>query len=189
MDLVNEKKVHYLGCSCADCGSFASPQSIMMQIPDDLHLCSGCLTERHVSQEDMRKKVRKHFDLGRSPNLRSCFLKMLLSHKINLEPSGWRTGLALGLELKSAGFAANESRQILLKVGADLDRAEMLIGAIYKENDSGPLNCRQIRGMNVICEGCPDQFRVYQQENKTEIGPQNAGYSDKNKAEERLLLL
>jgi len=171
MDLVNEKKVHYLGCSCADCGSFDSPQSpkIMMQIPDDLHLCSSCLMERHVSQEDLRKKVRKHFDLGRSPNLRSCFLKMLLSRRINLEPSAWRTGLALGHELKSAGFAARESRQILLKAGADLDRTERLMSAIYKEKNSGPLDCRQIRGLNVICEGCPDQFRTHPLENRTEI--------------------
>lgn len=171
MDLVNEKKVHYLGCSCADCGSFASPRSpkIVMRIPDDLRLCSSCLMERHVFQEDLRKKVRKHFDLGRSPNLRSCFLKMLLSRKIDLEPSGWRTGLALGHELKSAGFTANESRQILLKAGTDLDQTERLMNAINKERNSGPLNCRQIREMNVICEGCPDQFRSHTPENRKEI--------------------
>jgi len=174
MDLVNEKRVHYFGCTCAECGSFASAQSpkVVMQIPDDLRLCTSCLKERHVSQENLKRRVRKNFDLGRSPNLRSCFLKLLLSRKIDLEPSGWRTGLALGHELKSAGFAVHEAKQILLKAGADLDRAERLIGAIYKGEkgcNSGPLNCRQIRGLDVTCEGCPDQFRSYPQENKTEI--------------------
>lgn len=42
-------------------------------------------------------------------------MRLLCSGDIDLEPGGWRTGMALGLELKDAGYSIRESRQILLQ--------------------------------------------------------------------------
>lgn len=164
MDFLNEKRVHYLEKACAHCGS---PSPSLRS--NDTRLCSICLEERHLHLDDQRVKVRRHFDLLRSPKLRSCFLKLLLSHGVDLEPSGWRTGLALGYELKDAGFAAQEAKQILVTAGADAESVRGLVDAIYQKKGMGPLTCEQIRGLNVVCNGCIDQFNIALSEHRTII--------------------
>lgn len=168
MDLLNENKVHYSSDTCANCGSSSSASKAGTHA-DDLLLCPSCLEERHVSLDDLRTNVRKQFDLGRSPNLRSCFLRLLLSGKVDLAPAGWRTGMALGFELKDAGFALPESRQILIQAKANLNGVESLLDNIYRKMGKGALACEQIRGLNMICDQCPDQYKIARREHKTEI--------------------
>ncbi|MBN1236512.1 MAG: hypothetical protein JW999_10785 [Methanotrichaceae archaeon] len=168
MDFLNEKKVHYSSGACANCGSFhlasrAGPNT------DDLLLCPSCLEERNVSLDDLRTNVRKQFDLNRSPNLRSCFLRLLHSEEVDLAPDGWRTATALGFELKDAGFALQESRQILLQAKGSLDVVNSLLDNIYSKKGHGSLTCEQIRGLNVICDLCPIQYKIARREHKTEV--------------------
>lgn len=168
MDFLNEKKVHYSSGACANCGSSslatkAGPRA------DELKLCTSCLEERHVSLDDLRTNVRKQFDLSRSPNLRSCFLRLLLSGDVDLAPAGWKTGMALGFELKDAGFALPESRQILLQAKANSNVVDSLLDNIYRRKGKCSLACEQIRGLNVICDQCPGQYRIAGREHKTEI--------------------
>ncbi|MFZ3147678.1 MAG: hypothetical protein WA137_01405 [Methanothrix sp.] len=168
MDFLNEKKVHYSSGSCANCGSSDLASKAGPRI-NEMKLCPSCLEERHVSLDDLRTNVRKQFDLIRPPNLRSCFLRLLLSGKVDLAPAGWRTGMALGFELKEAGFALQESRQILLQAKANSNGVDRLLDNIYRKNGQGSLACEQIRGLNVICDQCPGQYKIASREHKTEI--------------------
>ncbi len=169
MDLVDEKKVHYSGTACANCGRSSSSHASHEPGSRELKLCISCLEGRQTAQDNLRMKVRKQFDLSRSPHLRSCFLRLLLSREVDLEPSGWRTGMALGCELKDAGFGPRESEQILIKAGANSNRVSKLLNAIYAEKEARSLKCGQIRGLNVVCDECPHQFLVAQREHHTEI--------------------
>ncbi|MDD2836031.1 MAG: hypothetical protein PHY05_07750 [Methanothrix sp.] len=168
MDFINEKKVHYSSGSCANCGSFALAAKAAHN-KDEVKLCTSCLEERHIILDDMRGNVRKQFNLARSPNLRSCFLKMLLNREVDLAPAGWRTGMALGFELKDAGFALQESRQILLLARANSNMVDKLLDNIYRKNGKCSLACEQIRGLNVTCDQCPGQYRMASREHSTEI--------------------
>lgn len=168
MDLINEKKVHYSSGSCANCGSFALAAKAAPHT-EEIKLCTSCLEERHIILDDMRSNVRKQFDLARSPNIRSCFLKMLLDKEVDLAPAGWRTGLALGFELKDAGFALKESRQILLQANANSNVVDRLLDNIYQKKGKSSLACEQIRGLNVTCDQCPGQYRIASREHRTEI--------------------
>jgi hypothetical protein len=168
MDFLNEKKVHYSSGTCANCGSSSSASKSALHA-DELKLCTSCLEERHISLDDLRANVRKQFDLSRSPNLRSCFLRMLLSRDVDLAPAGWRTGMALGFELKDAGFALHESKQILLQAKANSNVVNSLLDNIYRKKGQGSLACEQIRGLNVICDQCPAQYKIARREHRTEI--------------------
>jgi hypothetical protein len=94
---------------------------------------------------------------------------MLLSREVSLEPSGWKTGMALGLELKEAGFAQPESRQIFIQAGANTSVIGGLLDNIYRRKGQGSLTCEQIRGLNVICDDCPGQFKIDPREHISEI--------------------
>jgi hypothetical protein len=171
MDFLNEKKVHYSSGACANCGtsSLATKAGPHAAHPDDLKLCTSCLEERHVSLDDLRAKIRKQFDLSRSPNLRSCFLRLLLSGEVDLEPAGWRTAIALGFELKDAGFSLQESRQILLMAKGSSNMVNSLLDSIYRKKGNGSLTCEQIRDLDVVCDLCPSQYKIARREHKTEI--------------------
>lgn len=124
MDLIDEKKVHYTSGSCSSCGSFALAARAAPHT-DEMKLCTSCLKERHTIIDNMKANVREQFNLARSPDLRSCFLRMLLDEDVDLDPAGWRAGLALGFELKDAGFAIHKSRQILLQTKATRSESSM----------------------------------------------------------------
>jgi hypothetical protein len=96
-------------------------------------------------------------------------LRLLLSGEVDLAPAGWRTGMALGFELKDAGFALPESRQILLQAKANSNVVNSLLDNIYRKKGHGSLTCEQIRGLNVICDQCPGQYKIARREHKTEI--------------------
>jgi len=138
-----------------------------------MNLCTTCLEERHTSLDDLRTNVRRQFNLSRSPDMRSCFLRLLSSGEIDFEPDGWRTSMALGLELKDAGFAIHESKRILLQTGASQkpvdSTVDRLLSSIYRMKDQRSLTCEQIRGLNVICDQCPGQYEIARREQKTEI--------------------
>ena len=172
MDLLNEKKVHYSAEACANCGEFCLPAKTHSSA-GGMKLCQSCLEERRSSLDDLRADVRRQFNLSRSPDLRSCFLRLLCSGDIDLEPGGWRTGMALGLELKDAGYSIHESRQILLRARANHRPADgivdRLLNSIYRMKDNRPLTCEQIRGLNVICDQCPCQYETIRGEQKTEV--------------------
>jgi len=168
MDFLNERMVHYSSGSCANCGSSALASNAE-QRTDGMNLCTSCLEERHVSLDDLRTNVRKQFDLIRSPGLRSCFLRMLLLGEVDLAPAGWRTGMALGFELKDAGFALSESRQILLQAKANSSVVDSLLDNIYRKKGKCSLACEEIRMLNVNCDQCPGQYKVARREHKTEI--------------------
>lgn len=168
MDLVDEKMVHYASDPCADCGSFGAG---LRRIPaiSDLKLCTTCLEERHATLDDLRNRVREKFELSRSPRIRSCFLRLLLCRELDLAPGGWRAAMALGLELKGAGFGLSESRRILLHAQAKADLLDRLLDLIYKKKEQASLTCEQIRGLDLICEQCPGQYHVAAREQMTEI--------------------
>lgn len=168
MDFLDEKKVHYSSGACANCGS-SSLASKAEPCAEEMKLCNSCLEERHVSLDDLKSNVRRQFDLSRSPNLRSCFLRLLLSGDVNLAPDGWRTGMALGFELKDAGFSQQESRQILLQAKASSSVVDSLLDNIYRKKGLGSLTCEQIRGLNVICDQCPGQYKIARREHKTDL--------------------
>jgi hypothetical protein len=169
MDFVDEKKVHYSGDACANCGKSSSSLTSGEPGSRELKLCGICLEERQISQDALMAKVRRQFDLNRPPHLRSCFLRLLLSRGVDLEPSGWRTGMALGCELKEAGFAPNESKKILIKAGANSNSVSSLLNVLYAKKGCGPLNCKQIRVLDVVCDECPHQFLISPREHRTEI--------------------
>ena len=77
--------------------------------------------------------------------------------------------MALGFELKDAGFALPESRQILIQAKANSNGVESLLDNIYRIKGKGSLACEQIRGLNVICDQCPSQYKIARREHKTEI--------------------
>ena len=168
MDLVNEKKVHYSSEACANCGC-PSLEPKAARASGNPGLCPSCLNERHASLDDMRKNVKEEFELSQSPAIRSCFLRLLLSRDVDLAPAGWRTGMALGFELKSAGFALPESRKILLKARANERLLDSLLDNIYKNIEHESFTCDQMRGMDIICDQCPGQYMKVHREHRTEI--------------------
>ena len=168
MDFLNEKNVHYSSGTCANCGG-SSLATKAGPCADEMKLCTSCMEERQVSLDHLRTNVRKQFDLSRYPNLRSCFLRLLLSGDVDLAPAGWKTGMALGFELKDAGFALRESKQILLQAKANSNVVDSLLDNIYRRKGHGPLTCEQIRGLNVICDQCPGQYKIARREHKTDL--------------------
>jgi hypothetical protein len=94
---------------------------------------------------------------------------MLLDKEVDLAPAGWRTGMALGFELKDAGFALKESRKILLLAKANSNIVDILLDNIYRKEGKCSLACEQIRGLNVTCDKCPGQYRIAAREHITEI--------------------
>ena len=120
MDFLDEVRVHYAGEACANCGGSSSPAPMKAPGPSGLKLCNSCLEERHTSHDDLKMNVRRQFNLDRSPNLRGCFLRMLLSREVTLEPSGWKAGIVLGNEsrtqaLRSPNQGKSSSRQARIK--------------------------------------------------------------------------
>lgn len=168
MDLINENEVHYKSGSCSNCGSFALAARAA-PYTDEMKLCNSCIEDRNTIIDNMKANVREQFNLPRLPDLRSCFLRMLLYEEVDLDPAGWRTGLALGFELKDAGFAINESQQILLQAKANSNVVDRLLDYVYQMNARATLTCEQIRRLNVICDQCPGQYRTSRSENRTEI--------------------
>ena len=71
--------------------------------------------------------------------------------------------------LKEAGFAQPESRQIFIQAGANTNVIGGLLDNIYRRKGPGSLTCEQIRGLNVICDQCPDQFKINPREHISEI--------------------
>jgi hypothetical protein len=170
MDFVNEKLVHYSKDACANCGnSNLLPTSQLLRSKESSKLCGNCLEERQILQDDLKMNVRRKFNLGKSPHLRSCFLRLLLAYGVDLEPSGWRTAIALGFELKEAGFSLQESKRILLQAGANSNGVGILLDPIYGKKGFGSLTCKQIRDLDLVCDECPRQFHIALQENKTDI--------------------
>lgn len=164
MDFVDHQKVSRFGGSiCCQCDKPTSTSS------KEYRLCDGCLEKRRTSEEALRQKVRRSFNLARSPGIRSCFLKLLLSQRVELEPSGWRKSMALGYELKDAGFSARESVQILIQAGAKAKPAIKLLETVYGNEKSNSLHCHQIKRLDVACQDCPQQFRVKSRDSTTEI--------------------
>jgi|WetSurMetagenome_2_1015567.scaffolds.fasta_scaffold13398_3 hypothetical protein len=168
MDLINEKKVHYTSGPCSSCGSVALAARAVHHT-GEMKLCTSCLEERYTIIDNMKANVKDQFNLARSPNLRSCFLRMLLYEGVDLDPTGWRAGLALGFELKDAGFVFHESRQILLQANAKSNIVDRLLDYVYQKKAKTSLTCEQIRKLNVICDQCPGQYRRARSENRTEI--------------------
>lgn len=164
MDYVDDEKMIYPGRVCAQCG-----KSILLPLSQEFRLCNACLEERRKSEEALKIMVRRNFNLRKSPCIRSCFLKLLLFRKVKLEPSGWRTGMALGIELKHAGFSARECEQILIQAGGEAERVNKLVLRIHKNDEAHPLKCEQIKALNMVCQGCPQQFRLKWKETVTEI--------------------
>jgi hypothetical protein len=164
VDYIDDKKVIHPGGVCAQCGKLIS-----MSLSKEFGLCDVCLEERLSLEEALKVKVRRIFSLRKSPCIRSCFLRLLLSRRVKLEPSGWRTGLALGHELKHAGFSARECEQILIQAGGKAERVNRLVLRIYKNDGAYPLKCEQIKGLNMLCQECPQQFRLKCKETVTEI--------------------
>ncbi len=164
MDFINERRVLYPGDVCSQCGNIISPPA-----SGDLRLCSICLEERHRFKNALRINVRAHFNLRRSPRLRNCFLKLLISHGIDLEPSGWRTGMALACELKGAGFAAIETERVLIHAGGKAEKVRKLLEIVYRNAEMRPLTCEQIKDLDLACHECPQQFQIKPRECVTEI--------------------
>jgi hypothetical protein len=163
MDFVDHRKISYSGGICCQCGKSISASS------REYRLCDDCLEKRRASEEALRQKVRRCFNLVRSPGIRICFLKLLLSQRVELEPSGWRKSMALGYELKDAGFSAKESAQILVQAGAKAKPAIKLLETVYRNEMSHSLHCHQIKGLDVACQDCPQQFRVKSRDCTTEV--------------------
>ena len=115
MDFINEKRIVHLGEICAQCGSDISSHHTKA-----LRLCDVCFEERCGIENSLRSKVEKYFDLKKAPSIRRCFLELLISQEVNLDPSGWRMGLAVACELRDAGLDRNESRQILTQAGVSM---------------------------------------------------------------------
>lgn len=164
MDFVDEKSILYLREICAQCGNPVSwPTS------KELRLCKVCFEERCDIESDLRGKVKRHFNMKRALGIRRCFLKLLLAHEVDLDPSGWRTGLAVGCELRDAGFDIDESKLILIHAGGKAERVAKLLDVVYGKKMILPLTCRQIKGLDMTCHECPQQFQVKQRESITEI--------------------
>ncbi|NYT01340.1 MAG: hypothetical protein GKC10_01050 [Methanosarcinales archaeon] len=115
--------------------------------------------------------MRTRFNLTRSPDLRSCFLKQLLLKDVNLEPSGWRRGLALGFELKDNGFGEVEAEQILAQASGQAERSRRLMEAVYRrmKGPQGAWTCLQLKDLEMICSNCVSQFKAAPRESITEI--------------------
>jgi len=142
--------------TCAQCGD-RSPD-----VSRKLRLCSACQDQRRLSEENLKLSVKEDFGLDRSPDLRSCFLKMLLLRTLDLDPSGWRTGLALGYELITAGFSQEDARKILVEAGGHEEKARILMEMVLSNNKAckGAWTCAQLRGMEIFCSGCSQQFHI-----------------------------
>jgi hypothetical protein len=164
MDFVNENSIVHLGEICAQCGTpISSPSS------RELRLCNVCFEERCSSENSLRSRAKRHFNLKNTLSIRRCFLKLLLSHKVDLDPFGWRTGMAVGCELRDAGFDTDDAKQILIQAGGKMERVSKLLDVVYGKNRINSLSCDQIRALTVACHGCPKQFRAKQKESITEV--------------------
>ncbi len=163
MDFIDHRKISLFGGICCQCGKSISTSS------KEYRLCDSCIEKRRASEEALRQEVCRSFNLVRSPGIRSCFLKLLLSRRVELEPSGWRKSMALGYELKDAGFSARESVQILVQAGAKAKPAIKLLETVYGNEKSNSLHCHQIKRLDVVCQGCPQQFRVNSGDSTIEI--------------------
>lgn len=163
MDFVDHRKISHSNDICCQCGKSISTSS------KEYRLCDDCFEERRASEEALRRKVRGSFNLVRSPGIRSCFLKLLLAQRVELDPSGWRKSMALGYELKDAGFSARESVEILIQAGAKAKPAIKLLETVYGDEKSNSLHCHQIKRLDVTCQDCPQQFRVKSRDSTIEI--------------------
>ena len=155
MDFINEKRIVHSGEICAQCGSDISSHQTKA-----LRLCDLCFKERCGIENSLRSKVEKYFDLKKAPSIRRCFLELLMSQEVNLDPSGWRMGLAVACELRDAGLDHNESRQILTQAGAKSERVNKLLEVVYGKKKVLSLSCDQIRPITMTCHGCSKQFQV-----------------------------
>jgi hypothetical protein len=164
MDFIDVERVACSGSVCAGCGG-----SISTQLSNEFRLCEDCIEKRRSLEEALRVRVRRSFNLRRSPGIRSCFLKLLLSQSVELEPSGWKRSIALGYELKKAGFNAKESGDILLQAGGKAERVSKLLESVYGNKWTSSLKCSQIKSLSIICENCPRQFCEELKETITEI--------------------
>lgn len=163
IDLVNEKKVRYSREVCSECGGVLS-----IQESKDRRLCSSCQEMRHERISTLRRELKRQFGQKRDLTLRSCFLKMLLSKDIDLEPSGWKMALALGCELKAAGFDTDEACKVLTAAGGRREKVGKLLDAVYG-HEAVAYPCEHIRSMGADCTGCPNQFAVRAKESWTKI--------------------
>lgn len=165
MDFINEKQIVYLGEICAQCGA-----DISFPVAKERRLCSVCFEKRRGTEDNLRSKMKRHFNLKKAPSIRRCFLKLLISHEVDLDPSGWRMGLAAACELRDAGLDHNESKQILIQAGGKADMVNKLLDVVYGKKKVHSLSCDQIKAFIVTCHGCPKQFQVKpKKESITEI--------------------
>jgi hypothetical protein len=155
MDFINEKRIVHSGEICAQCGSDISSHHTKA-----LRLCDVCFRERCGIENSLRSKVEKYFDLKKAPSIRRCFLELLMSQEVNLDPSGWRMGLAVACELRDAGLDHNESMQILTQAGGKAERVNKLLDVVYGKKKVLSLSCDQIRPIAMTCHGCSKQFQV-----------------------------
>lgn len=165
MDFINEKQIVHSGEICAQCGDdFSLPMA------KEQRLCSVCFEERCGNEDSLRSKMKRHFNLKKAPGIRRCFLELLISHEVDLDPSGWRMGLAIACELRDAGLDLSKSEQILMQAGGKADRVNKLLDVAYGKKRVHSLSCDQIKAFAVVCHGCPKQFQVkHKKEFITEI--------------------
>lgn len=133
-------------------------------------LCDTCLDDRRHKEEMLSAEVRELFNLKSSPGLRSCFLKILLSGGLDLGPSGWKVGLALGYELVDAGLR-EDAEQILTTASGCQDKAKRLAEVVCGDRrmNSGSWTCQQIRNLETNCSGCSMQFQSEARTSITEM--------------------
>ena len=150
---------------CSHCGKPSLMESL------DLRLCSSCIEERQSAIDALKAMMRKRFNLDRSPSIRNCFLKLLLAGRVDLEPSGWKKGMALCSELMASGFKEEDARRILVEAGGSEDRAKILLEKVCKSHIQGDnaWTCGQLRGMEMDCSGCTLQFKAEAKKSITEI--------------------
>ncbi len=139
------------------------PQCGTLPVRGSLHfkLCERCRDDRLAVLDALKKKVRRRFCLKRSPQMRSCMLNLLLLGSIDLqEPEGWRAGHALVSEVKAAGFLSGEAEKMLNQAGGKEKMVGLLTEKIYRASrvPHGGWSCRQLRDLEVDCNGCADQF-------------------------------
>jgi hypothetical protein len=165
MDLINEKEIFHSGEICAQCGS-----NISSSKNKELRLCSVCFEERSRIEDNLRSKMRRNFNLEKALSIRRCLLEVLVSHEVDLDPSGWRMGLAVACELRDAGLDHNDSKQILIQAGGKAKRVNRLLDVVYGKRIMHSLSCDQIKAFTMACKGCSKQFQVKEKkENVTEI--------------------
>jgi hypothetical protein len=165
MDFINEREIVHSGEICAQCGANISSPSTK-----EMKLCSVCFEERSSTDNSLRSKMKQHFNLKKAPGIRRCFLELLIFHEVDLDPSGWRMGLAVACELRDSGLGLRKSEQILIQAGGKAERVNRLLDVVYGKKKVQSFNCDQIRAFAMTCHGCPKQFQVKpKKESITEI--------------------